>query len=324
MKKKSRWLIIVLAVLLSFTGHAAAEVADRVVAIVNEEVITLRELNLTIDKFAKRIERSNPTIPRDRIREEAALPVLNNMIEEMLLKQEAKRLGITVKDEEVTTAINELLAKNKWKLEDVKANLEKEGLSFDEYRDATRNNMIKARVIRREIQSKIAVSNEEIGNYYRDHRNEYEGKESARMRQILIPLPQDADADTRTKTKAEAEDVLKKLKSGVPFEQLAFLYSRETAKGMSGDMGYVEKGTLLSPVDEAAFKLQVGETSEVIESPVGFHIIQIADKRGAGAKPLPVVRSEIEDIIGREKAEKKFAEWMAELRKRSYIEIRLK
>jgi parvulin-like peptidyl-prolyl isomerase len=89
-------------------------------------------------------------------------------------------------------------------------------------------------------------------------------------------------------------------------------------------MGFVEKGAMLPAVDEAAFKLKVGETSGVIESPMGFHIIQIVDKRGGGAKPLSAVRDEIEDIIGREKAEKKYADWMAELRKRSYIEIRLK
>ncbi|HOD36011.1 MAG TPA: peptidylprolyl isomerase [Syntrophales bacterium] len=319
MKMKWRWLIAV-AALLSFTGNASAEVADRIVAIVNEEVITQRELNLTIDMFSKRIERSNPGVPIEKIREEVSLPVLNNLIEETLLKQEARRLGITVKDEEVTTAINDLLAKRKWKMEDVKANLDKEGMSFDEYREATRNNMIKGRVIRREIQSKIAVSNEEIGNYYREHRDEYEGQEAARIRQIMIPVPGNIEEDTRSLAKAQAEDVLNKLKSGVPFEQLAVQYRGPG----TGDMGYVEKGTLLPAVDDVAFKLKVGEISDVIESPAGFHIIQVVDKRGGGAKPLPDVRNEIEDIIGREKAEKKFADWMADLRKRSYIEVRLK
>ncbi len=323
MKKKLGWLMI-LMMLLSSPVQADAEVADRIVAIVNNEVITLRELNLTVDTLVKRIEKNYPGVPREKIREEVAPPILNNMIEETLLKQEAKRLGITVKDEEVATTINDLMTKRNWKLEDVKANLEKEGVSFDEYREMTRNNIIKGRVIRREIQSKIAVSNEEIGNYYREHRSEYEGKEAARIRQILIPVPKDADEDTRNKMKTEAEDVLKKLKSGVPFEQLAAQYARGEAQGTSGDMGFVEKGTMLPAVDEVAFKLKVGETSGVIESPLGFHVIQILDKRGAGAKPLPAVRDEIEDIIGREKAEKKYADWMAELRKRSYIEIRLK
>jgi len=149
---------MIFMMLLSFPVHADAEVADRIVAIVNDEVITQHELNQTIDRIAKRIEASNPGVPKGKIREEATMPVLNNMIEEMLLKQEAKRLGITVKDEEVTANINDLLAKRNWKLEDVKANLEKEGISFDEYREATRNNIIKGRVIRREIQSKIAVA----------------------------------------------------------------------------------------------------------------------------------------------------------------------
>ncbi len=316
---KSEWIIIVMVLMFS-AAPAGAEVADRIVAIVNEEVITMRELNHTIEMFTKRYERSNPGVSAEKMREEASPAILNNMIEETLLKQEAKRLGITLKDEEVTAAINDLLAKRKWKLEDVKANLEKEGMSFDEYREATRNNIIKGRVIRREIQSKIAVSNEEIGNYYREHRDEYEGKEAARIRQIMIPVSGNIEVDTRSLMKAQAEDVIKKLRSGVPFEQLALQY-RGTG---TGDMGYVEKGTLLPAVDDVAFKLKVGEISDVIESPAGFHIIQVLDKRGGGAKPLPDVRNEIEDIIGREKAEKKYAEWMEELRKRSYIEIRLR
>ena len=323
MRKKPKWMMIV-TVWMFFAVPAGAEVADRIVAIVNDDVITLQELNTASEAFVRRVETSNPDIPRDKIREEVQLPVLNNLIEEALLKQEAKRLGITVKDEEVTATINDLLAKRKWKLEDVKAGLEKDGVSFEEYREATRNNMIKGRVIRREIQSKIAVSNEEIGNYYRDHRDEYEGKEAVRIRQIMIPAPAASEADIRSLKKAEAEDVLKKLKEGVPFEQLAAQYARGEGAGMSGDMGFVEKGSMLSAVDEVAFKLKIGDTSDVIESPQGFHIIQILDKRGGGMKPLPVVHNEIEDAIGREKAEKKYGEWMTELRKRSYIEIRRK
>jgi parvulin-like peptidyl-prolyl isomerase len=316
--------MMIVTVLMFFAFPAGAEVADRIVAIVNDDVITLRELNSASEVFILRIQKSNPNVPREKIREEVQLPVLNNMIEETLLKQEAKRLGITVKDEEITAAINDLMAKRNWKLEDVKASLEKEGVSFEEYREATRNNMIKGRVIRREIQSKIAVSNEEIGNYYREHREEYEGKEAVRIRQIMIPVPAVTEVDIRSLKKAEAEDVLKKLKGGAPFEQLAAQYARGEGAGMSGDLGYVEKGSMLPAVDEVAFKLKIGETSDVIESPQGFHIIQILDKRGGGAKPLSAVRNEIEDAIGREKAEKKYGEWMAGLRKRSYIEIRLK
>ncbi len=322
MRKKWKWMIAL--VFWFFAVPSFAEVADRIVAVVNDEVITLRELQLASETFIRRIEKSNPGVPKEKIREEVQTQVLNNMIEETLLKQEAKRLGIVVKDEEVTAAIHDLLARRKWKLEDVKAGLEKDGVTFDEYREATRNNILKGRVIRREIQSKITVSNEEIGNYYREHRDDYEGKEAVRIRQILIPVPENAEGDVRSLRKAESEEVLKKLKAGAPFEQMVAQYARGEAAGMSGDMGYVDKGSMVPAVDEAAFRLKIGEISDVIESTQGFHIIQVLDKRGGGAKPLPEVRNEIEDAIAREKAEKKYGDWMAELRKRSFIEIRLK
>ena len=116
---------------------------------------------------------------------------------------------------------------------------------------------------------------------------------------------------------------MKKLKAGESFDLLVGMHSQGPAAKAGGDLGFMEKGMMFPAVDEAAFRMKTGEISDVIESPIGFHIIRIIDRRGAGIKPLEEVRQEIMGKIGSEKMKKKFEEWMEGVRKKAYIETRL-
>jgi parvulin-like peptidyl-prolyl isomerase len=115
----------------------------------------------------------------------------------------------------------------------------------------------------------------------------------------------------------------KRLQNGEPFDALAAQYSQEPAAAAGGDIGYIEKGSMLPVVDSVAFSLKKDEISEVIESPLGFHIIKVVDKRGAGIKPIASVREEIKTKIEQEKMDKKYEEWIKDLRSKAIIEIRL-
>jgi parvulin-like peptidyl-prolyl isomerase len=167
------------------------------------------------------------------------------------------------------------------------------------------------------------VTDEEIGEYYRKHREDYEGKASVRIRQILLILPKGEDPAMKEKIRADAEAILKRLMNGEPFEALSAKYSPGPEAASGGDVGYIEKGMIHSEVEDAAFSLPLNQISGVIESSIGFHIIQVVDRRGAGLKAIEGVREEIREKIDREKTEKKYGEWLEELRKRSHIEIKL-
>ena len=182
---------------------------------------------------------------------------------------------------------------------------------------------MRMKLIRRDIKLRVAVTDEEIGEYYRKHREDYEGKESVRIKQILLPLPKEGDPAVKEKLRADADDIHKLLLNGEPFELLSAKFSQGPAAAEGGDIGYVEKGMIHSEVEDAAFSLPLNQISGVIESSVGFHIIQVVDRRGAGLKPIENVREEIREKIDREKMEKKFGEWVEELRKKSHIEIKL-
>jgi peptidyl-prolyl cis-trans isomerase SurA len=208
-------------------------------------------------------------------------------------------------------------------MQDFLKNLDKEGNSIDSVKKEIRSQLVRMRLLRREIKDKIIVSDEEIGEYYNKHRQEYEGKESVRMKQLLLLLPPNADKATKTKVKNEAQRLRALIMSGESFDLLAAKYSQGPAAAQGGDVGFIEKGTIIPEVEAAAFSLPLEQVSDVIESSLGFHIIKVVDKKGAGLKPIAMVREEIKAKIEDEKLDKKFDEWISSVRARSHIETRL-
>jgi parvulin-like peptidyl-prolyl isomerase len=208
-------------------------------------------------------------------------------------------------------------------IEEFKDILVKNGTMLDDYKKEIKQHLTKIKLISREIRPKIAVSDKEIGDYYSKHRDDYEGKETNRIKQILIVVPEDCDEETKEKLREKAEMVLEKLKEGEPFDLMASRYSQGPAAEAGGDLGFVEINAMFPAVDKVAFELEKGEISDVIESPIGFHIIMVADKRGTGIKPIEEVKEEIKDMIANKKTEGKFQQWIEDLRKKSLIEILL-
>ncbi|MGZ3607712.1 MAG: peptidylprolyl isomerase, partial [Syntrophales bacterium] len=164
---------------------------------------------------------------------------------------------------------------------------------------------------------------EEIGEYYRKNRDAYEGKEAVRIKQILILFPKGADARTKAKLREEMDAIHKRLLKGEQFELLAVEYSQRHSVATFSDLGFLEKGSMLPDVEVVAFSLKKDEISNVIESPVGLHVIQALDRRGAGIKPIESVREEIKAKLEEEKIDRKYEDWIKELRKKSLIEIKL-
>lgn len=300
-----------------------ARVVDRIVAVVNDEVITLSELDSAVEPYLRNIPESEDEENRQKIIAETRSAILNKLINDILLRQEAKRLGLVVKEEDVAKTTKDMISSRNISMEDLEKALAKEGTSLEAYKKEIEEHLLKMKLIGVCVKSKISVTDEEIGAYYRKHRSDYEGRQEVRIKQILIVVPEGSGQQERRKLKAKAGMIYKRLIEGEPFELLASRYSDGPSARTGGDLGFIEKGVMFPSVDKVAFSLKNGEVSDVIESPVGFHIIKVTDRRGAGVKSLELVREEIREKISNTKVEKKFFEWIEELRKKSYIEIRL-
>jgi len=316
---------VILAVLL-ISVPAAAAVADRIVAVVNGEVITLSELHRAFAPYAAHIEANYKGPDKEAFLKQNQAAFLQRMIDQMLIEQEAKKPGAgiaAVKDEEVMAVVKDMLAKNRLTMQAYLKKLAEEGNTLESSKQEIRGQMLRMRLLRREVQSRILVTDEEIGEYYDKHREDYEGREAVHIRQIFLPVPEGADSGARDRVRAEANQLRERILKGERFEVMAARYSRGPAAAEGGDIGFVERGVMMPEVEKAAFSLPVGEVSEVLETEAGFLLLVVVDKKGAGLKPLPVVRDEIKAKIEDEKVNKKYDEWMVELRKKSFIDIRL-
>jgi len=323
MNRLHRFLALAVFLLFAATTPSWGEIVDRVIAVVNDDVITQYELESTVEFVLKRFGPDVRPEDKQRMAAEARKVLLNRMIDDLLLRQEAKRLGITVRDDEVNNTIQENLKRRKMSLEDLQQALVKEGNSYEKYREATRNDLIKMRTMQREIRPRISVTNEEIGSFYQEHRDEYEGKLRVRLQMILLPVP-DGGGDPAVKEQqhVKAQAILKRIRAGEPFEALANEFTPGPAR-TGGDIGYVEKGNLNPAIEEVAFGLKPGETSDVIETPQGLYIIRALDRRGGGSFSAKATREDVEERLYRDKMEQKYAEWVVKRRQKAHIEIRL-
>jgi len=323
MKKRLKASILICLAVMVSAVPLNARIVDRIVAVVNDEIVTLSELNSAVEPYLKKIDKLSKGENREKVAARTMSAMLDKLINDILVKQEAKRLGIVVKEEDIAKTVENVILRRKITTEDFKKALAREGSSFPAYKKEVEEHLMKIRLVGASVKSKVSVTDEEIGDYYRKHREDYEGKEAVRIKQILIIVPKRSGMEERLRLKADVGLIHKRLTGGESFEFLADNYSNGPAAKLGGDLGFVEKGVMFPAVNEVAFSLRNGETSGIIESPVGFHIIKVTDRRGAGIKSLEWVREEIKDKISNVKIEKKFFEWMEELRKKSYIEVRL-
>ena len=324
MKFYRKCILILLSIML-LCLPVSAEVVDRIVAVVNDEIITLHELNESFEPYRQNIENSYKGKDKDALIKQTKEVFFQRLIDNILIEQEAKKVGIsgTVKEEDVMGVLQDMLVKQNITMQDFLKNLAAEGKTIEGAKKEIKSQMVRMRLLRREVKDKIIVSDNEIGEYYNNHRQEYEGKESVRMKQLLLPLPAGADNAAKIKLKNEALRLRELIIKGESFDLLAAKYAQGPAVAQGGDLGFIERGTIIPEVEAAAFSLPVDQVSEVIESSLGFHIIKVVDKRGAGLKPIAAVREEIKVKIEDEKLDKKYEEWLSSIRAKAHIEIKL-
>lgn len=320
-----RTFILVLWSIIFLCLPVQAEVVDKIIAVVNDEIITLYDLNAAFEPYQKNIENTYKGNDKDALIRQTKEAFLQRLIDNMLIEQEAKRTGIsaTVKEEDVMDVLQDTLVKQNVSMQDFLKNLAREGGSIEGVKKDIRSQIVRMRLLRREVKDKIIVTDSEIGAYYNEHRQEYEGKESVRMKQLLLVVPPGADKNVKMKIRNNALQLRELIMKGESFDLLAVKYSQGPAAAQGGDVGFIEKGTIIPEVETVAFNLPLNQVSEVIESNVGFHIIKVVDKKGAGLKPIAMVREEIKAKIEEEKLDKKFAEWISSVRAKSHIEIKL-
>lgn len=257
---------------------------DRVEVIVNDDVITRRELDERVASVTRMLQKQKTTLPDRNILERQ---VLERMIIEKLQTQFAKDSGMRVDDAQLDKTILRIAQQNKFpSVAAFRAKLEQEGTIFKDFREEIRSEMISARLREREVDSKLVISENDVDNYLSNQERQ-EGKgEELQLAHIMIVVPEQASADKIQTYRTRAEQALAKLRGGESFAQVAagFSDAQDALKG--GEIGWRPADRLPPLFAESLQKMKPGEVSPILRSPNGFHIVKLLDRR---SKDTPVV-----------------------------------
>lgn len=251
---------------------------DRIVAVVNDEVITRQELRLHLESALGQLQRQGMSPPPRDVLERQ---VLERLVMDKVQLQQAREIGLRVDDAQLEQALQRIAASNNLSLPQFRAALEKDGISFASFREEIRGEMTIARLREREVESKIFISDGEIDNYLNSASVPGAGEEY-QLAHILLRAPESASPEQIQKLRAKADQVLERLHKGEDFGQLAAAYSDAPDGMRGGNLGWRSLDRLPPMFAEASLKLQVGEVSPVLRSSNGFHLIKLLAKRGGG------------------------------------------
>jgi peptidyl-prolyl cis-trans isomerase SurA len=305
---------------------------DRIAAVVNQDVITLSDVQEAVLQQAVAVAASrgglrpqagDPAFAAAALTPEALSQQLHRLIDRQLQEQEAEQHGITVTDAELHQALEDIKTRNRFASDEALATaLAAEGLTVEQYRRQLRSELLAAKLVNREVRSTVVLLPEEVRRYYDQHPEEFALPERVKLRQIFFAAPA-ANAEEHANKRAEAQTVLDQLKNGADFDQMARRYSDGPEAKEGGLLGWFTPGTLMPQLDRAAFALQDGQISGLIESPQGWHILKMEAREGHRQETFEQAKNTVHDRLMAERTQQRYEEWFLKLRRNAYVDIRL-
>ncbi|MDY6824826.1 MAG: SurA N-terminal domain-containing protein [Thermodesulfobacteriota bacterium] len=300
-----------------------AEMVDRIVAVVNDEIILLSELEKTLTPYREAIaERDLPPETEKKLLYKTREDILKQLIDRELTRQQAEKLGITVDKAQVDSTLEKMKQSMQTTEEQLREMLAREGYTLAEYRQHIRDQLLRDRLVMREIKAKTIVTKEDIQAYYKDNYEKYGGTTKYHLRNIIMQHPSEAPAMEALETvEAQMAAIHKKLENGGDFAALAKQYSQSSFAEEGGDLGLFAIDDLAPGIKEAVKDKSPGTFTDVLKTGQGYQIFYVEDVVEAGAEPLEAVEKEIRDKLYKEKLDKRFDEWVEALREKSHIQI---
>ena len=250
-----------LSALLFAAVPSGAETVDRVVAIINDSIITLSELNAAT---AVAIEKLGVKSAEDKRKiDEVRATILDSLVEQRLVKQAADRAGIEISEREIDNAVDDIKKQNNMTQEQLLTALAQSGLTQKEYREQLKEQIRQVKLINTEFRSKISIQPDDVEDYYLQNAKEFGGAAVYRMNMIFLP------SDDRKTMEERLKLVTGGLEKGEDFRQLASHYSDGPSPSLGGDLGYLKSGEMESWIEEAASALKPGQASPAITRPEG-------------------------------------------------------
>jgi len=314
--------LVTILILFPFIFPAASHASillDRVVAVVNKEVITWSELYKAMEFEVATQVKNLSDEERKKLFKENEDSFLENLINMRLQLQEAKNLGIDVSQHEITETIDTIQKKYSMTQADFTESLKKEGLSLEEYKKRLSEQILINKIVAYQIRNKIIVSDAEVNRYMEANKEAPTGSETYKLKQIFFKKPE-RDTDKKI-VEEKAAEITKRLKDGEDFSSMARIYSEDSSARSDGDLGFVKKDLLAKEFVDVLSGMNAGDYSMPFWTDRGLHIIRLDEK--VSAQNPDKVKEEVRKQLAEEHFSEKYRNWIKGLREKAYIEIRL-
>ena len=318
--KTSVAIILTFLSITFISGKAIAqELLDKIVAVVNNDIITLYELNQTLKPYLEKIEKDNPP-SKDAIKKNAKRQVLEGIVEKKLINQEALKLKVLVDKTEVEHSIAKFKKRNNLTEKGFKEFLIKQNITYEEYRTQLEEYIIRTRLLKSEVNSKVVITKEEIVEHYNKNIDKYSGKKLYHLYNIIMPVK---DYKEKEEVFKKITEVYEKIKNGASFTDMAVQYSQGANASSGGDLGKISFDLLSDIIKDSVSKIKPKEFTPVIDTGQGFQIFYLHDMQEIKIESFEEVSPLIEEELYKQQIAKKFDKWLADLKKRAYVKIML-
>jgi parvulin-like peptidyl-prolyl isomerase len=310
--------ILLLLFCLCRSSLSYAEVVDKILVIVNDEIITRGDLDrLLLPVYVQYKSRYSDRELKEKI-DEVRRNLLKRLIEDKLLLVEARKREIEVASGEVEERIREVRVRFSTE-EEFEAALAQENMLKSDLKEKFKEKIMIEKFVASETQAKISVSPNELFNYYKTHTSEFVEPPKVKLRAILIRIKK---GRSQTKALKLAQKILYRLEQGGDFSLLAEEYSEGPYADSKGDMGWVEEGQLMDRINDLIFQMDAGDISGILKTDLGFHIFKVEGKRQSRTKGFAEEKRRIEDLLYGKKRQDALRQLIEELRENAYIAFR--
>lgn len=299
-----------------------AEIVDRIVACVNDDIIMLSELNAYMTPYAAQIKQSGYTLDDERIAlHRVRSEILQKLIDAKLTDQQISKYKISVTEDELDGIIAEFMEKNKVTEEMLTADLERTGMTMEDYRNRVREQIQRSRIVNIAVKSRIVITRQDAERYYQENPDKFGGEQKYHLRNISVPVSPTADDMQIQETRETMEMIYAQLQNGAPFAEMARQYSKSPLANTGGDLGYFKIDVMAPEIQTAIRGLGKNEFTPILKTDQGFQIFYVEDIETTTGKSLEEAIPEITEQLKNETIDKEYLAWLENLRKKSHIRI---
>jgi peptidyl-prolyl cis-trans isomerase SurA len=324
MRKLLPWLLLICVAALP-PLLPADTVVEEIIARVNNQIVTRAEYLRSKEQLKQEAQQQDPA-NADKIVGQRDKDVLRDLIDQQLLLDKGKDLGITA-DTELIKRLDEMRKDMHMdSMEDLEKAATSQGISYEDFKQNLKNQIITQQVISREVGSRMNVSKEELQQFYDEHKSQMEQPEQIRLSELLIAGKKDKapPADEQQElaaARAKADDLLAQIRKGAAFDEIAKKNSDGPTAAQGGDLGYFKRATLAKELEDKTFAMKPGEVSEVIQTKQGFVILKVTEHQQAGVPPLVAIEPKVQEAIYMQKLQPALRAYLQKLREDAYIKV---